>query len=237
LAPGILIAIDSTTGEARVRIICWRDQAYPKLQDPLPSATATNDLRSSAEKTFAIEAGFLASLKAQAKYQSIENIELTISNAEVLEYATADLYEKYDARVSACSQAVKDTEKVGVPVYTVLQALKADVTYHVVTSQSATVGGGLPPGAFDQLKAQLGGTTANKSDLTVTGTGLFWGLLPETIKPQGSSGFGESSVILAPAMTGAERAKLAKRPGSLDPTFLADGKSLADRIAAATTPP
>jgi hypothetical protein len=230
LSPGSLISVDQSSGDAHVEVICWPDQAFPGIAAPRQSQTETRELKSNAEKQFSLEAGYLQAIKANAKYQSVEDITLTISNAQVLEYARADLYAKYAARTPECQQAVSDYESSNKKVYTVIQALQADVNYHIATKTNVGAGAGLAKDALDGLAAELGGDSVNATDMTISGKGIFWGLLPDVIKPRPTRGPEDPSLPLGPPLPAADRTQIVRLPALLGP----DARSAADIVKSAT---
>ena len=228
LSPGTLITVDHTSGESHVEVVCWQGQAFPGLVAPHTSDTEARTLTSSATSSLGLEAAYLDSIKANANYNNIENITLSLSNAHVLECARADFYEAYDGRSFRCKQAVADAETSGKTVYTVVQALQADVTYHIVSKAGAGAGVGLQKDVLAGLAAELGGSVSNESDLTICGKGIFWGLFPDVIKSatRGAGGpFG-------PALSSGQRMTLVRGPGRL-----VSESSAADRISGAGTEP
>jgi hypothetical protein len=184
IEPGTLIVIEEAgDGAISVQPVCWRDQAFPGIEEAVADPTFAQELKKNLEKTFELEAEYLDKIKANANYSRVDEITLTIQNASIPGYSDADLMGSIGDRSPRCTEAVRRREQTkGEDVYTVLSVLRADVVYTI--GSTSEVGGKvkLPEELLEGLKVELGGSRKNAEDQTITGTQLHWGLKSDVFK-------------------------------------------------------
>jgi hypothetical protein len=220
LYPGTLVAIDVGDQQSRVEIICRPADAFPGAPPPQIGATETQLLSANAETTYQLEGNYLAAIKANGKYHTIDTISLALSNPKIYEYATSDLYATLSARKQACTDAVSAAQAQNKDVLAVLQAYRADVTYHVTmnTDTSTGIGADTLTGLIAALGASLSAVNSSATDLTLSGSALFWGIYPEKIervrkRTRGSGPTG--MVVQARPLTREERDALVRVPATI----------------------
>jgi hypothetical protein len=110
-------------------------------------------------------------------------------------------------------------------VLTVLQAMKADVVYHVKIKSEAGGNAGVPAEVLEGLRLELGATSKSDTDSTITGSALYWGLKPDIVGVGDVPGGVSTSAIPLPALTTTQRQKITALPALLE-----SSESDADRI-------
>ncbi len=181
IQPGTLVVIEKSGWESIITPVCWREQAFPGLADPKPNVTIAQEIAKKVKNTLKLEAEYLDKIKGQAQFSRIQDITLNLSNTTVPEYSDADVYGAFPNRLKECDMAVARREERGQTVYTTMQVIRADVTYKISTDTSLDGSIGLPPEVLEGLRLELGGSTANDLEQTITGSGLTWGFKPDTI--------------------------------------------------------
>jgi len=164
-----------------MQAVCWPQQAFPGLVGPVTNKTATLEAKRRLERSFKIDAAYLKQLKASVNYNQISDISLTIKNAAVLEYSDGDLYAALPKRQQVCTQSITSEVALKRKVLTVLQVLRADVSYHVVATTQAGASASIPETVLKGLQLNLGGSVVNTNDSTVIGDQLVWGIYPDQI--------------------------------------------------------
>jgi hypothetical protein len=167
IAPGTLY--DSANPGAPV---CWSYQAYPGLPESQTSETVTMAIRSSFAKSFGFDADAMDKIRAKAAFSMVENIDISIQNAVVVENSFTDLYKGKAQRDPDCTKVVNKLIEQKHTIKTVLRALRADVVYSVQTgSRSSTDLAGILGG----LTAELGGSSMDATTQTISGASLYYG--------------------------------------------------------------
>lgn len=197
LPPATLVVIDAAgPDQVTIERVCSAKDAFPGVVPPHVSDTPLRTLQSNSDTKFSLETDYLKAIKANPTFSSIDNVTLTLTNAKVLEYDTADLYRAYPARTSACTSAVAAMEARNKVVYAILQAFLADIEYHIVNKDKSATTADLSAAALGSLSTNLGATS--DGDRNLSGKQMVLALRPETIKPEATRGTDSSSGPLFP---------------------------------------
>ena len=171
LEPGTLITLEqSGEGLAEITPVCWRHQAFPALPPARPVSGAESDLKRQLGDWHDFEPAYLKNL--QAKFPEVEEIQLRLRNASVVENSAMELYQGLSARSQACQEVVAAREAKGETVYTILKVLRADVTYNVIGVDRSRIIGKFPQKVLAKLKTELGGSSVSTFNQTIKGSGL-----------------------------------------------------------------
>lgn len=212
LQPGTLVVLRPLPGgHSGIRSICWPAQAFPGLVPPTTNNSATLVAKQHLEKTFSLGLDYLKRIKSDSKYSQVADISLTITDPLVVEYSSADLYEAISKRQSACNQSIADERADEEKVLTVVQVLRANVTYHITTDTRFSTTNVIPETLLKGLKVELGGSYVNTNDATISGSDMVWGILPDRIGVRTNSGAVVSTVVPGPKLSVAERKNLTRR--------------------------
>ncbi len=168
LGPGTLIVLEESGDSLAVLTpVCWQPQAFPGL----PPARAVPGAESALKGKFGdwhdFEPPYLKALREE--FPKVEEIQLRFRNTSVFQYSETDLYKGIPARLQSCRDAVAAREAKGETVYTILKALKADVTYKVIGVDRSRLVGKLPQKTLERLKTKLGGSSINTFTQTIAG--------------------------------------------------------------------
>ena len=180
LEPGTLIALEKS-GESLATItpVCWRHQAFPSLRPARSVLGVESGLRRGLGDWHDLEPAYLKNL--QVKFPNVENIQLRLRNASILENSDTELYKGLPTRLQSCQDAIATREANGETVYTILKVLKADVTYKVIGVERSRLKGKLPQKTLERLKVELGGSSVSTFDQTIMGATLHVAFQPDII--------------------------------------------------------
>lgn len=171
LEPGTLITFDeSSEGLTALTPVCWRHQAFPALRPAQRVSGAELNLRGQLGDWHSLDPAYLKNL--QTKFPEVEDIQLRLRNASILENSDTELYKGLSTRSQPCQDAIAAREANGETVYTTLKVLHADVTYKVIGVKRSRLVGKLPQKTLERLKTELGGLSVDTFNQTIEGATL-----------------------------------------------------------------
>lgn len=197
LQPGTIIRINANGSPG---IVCSQEEALGQEVKVLSSDSKSSDLARNTESDFSLDAKYLAQIKT--RYQSVENVKLSLHNTKVFTVTLAHALEKAKDRSAGCKDALDVLGKKGVPVTMVQSVLQADVDYAIDFKSSASVEAQAQ--VLKDLSAKLGGSTSQTT--TIKGAALYWGLIDDPDMIQTSSATPNVKVVkvVKDPATGAE---------------------------------
>ncbi len=173
--PGALVTSVKGTGlvsPLNLTYLCRPDftHAPPPIVDTAASADASRSLNSS----FKLDPATLTKISLGANASYIDTVTLKLSNVTVEQLAFDDLEAVRSSLGPSCKQIVADFSKKSL-AYQTKQAIRADVEYSFKLKAGASAEAkGL---IIKALAAAFGGSIESDQASTVTGKGLFYGLL------------------------------------------------------------
>lgn len=144
--------------------------APPVIVDSAASAEAS---RSFSGK-FNLDVQALNDLGLSTSANYIRSASLTFSNVKVEQLGFDDMEEIRDSLGPRCRRYVKEYSKKGL-AYQAKQGIRADVMYSVTFK--AGVSASVKNAILEKLNGALGGSVDSDSGATVSGSGLYYGLI------------------------------------------------------------
>lgn len=173
--PGSLVTSVKGTGltaPLNLTYLCRPDFTHspPPIIDTAASAEASRSLNSS----FELDPATLTQIGLGASASYLDTVTLKLSNVSVEQLAFDDLETVRSTLGPSCKQIVEDFSKKSL-AYQTKQAIRADVTYSfkLKAGASAEAKGLL----IKALASAFGGSIESDQGSTVTGKGLFYGLI------------------------------------------------------------
>jgi hypothetical protein len=211
LAPGAIVAVISPS-PLIVGIVCSAGESLGAAFSPMESPTATTEVKSKIEKSFTIDASYMNALKADAKYKSVKNIVLSVSNAKIFELSDAQVRANVVNRVTSCRDAIKDRATRKATLSMITSVVQADVVYRVEFETTGSLDASMKDDIVKDLSAQIGVSAGASGSNSMSGAGLFWGARDDQFL----------ATIGSPPLPEQLRLFL-KEPGGVDNRFLQAG--------------
>ncbi|NRP85229.1 hypothetical protein GFPCMMHI_01114 [Ensifer adhaerens] len=173
--PGALVTSVKGTGlvsPLNLTYLCRPDftHAPPPIVDTAASADASRSLNSS----FKLDPATLTQIGLGANASYLDTVTLKLSNVTVEQLAFDDLETVRSSLGPSCKQIVADFSRKSL-AYQTKQAIRADVEYSFKLKAGASAEAkGL---IIKALAAAFGGSIESDQGSTVTGKGLFYGLI------------------------------------------------------------
>jgi hypothetical protein len=160
------------TQPLRLAYLCRPE--YANAPPAIIDTGATSEASRSFNGSFNLSVAAIKALGLGAQASNIESITLKFSDVKVEQLPYADLKTIQNGLGPVCAETLKEFKAKGLARQT-QQALRADVTYtaHLKRGVSAEVKNLV----IQALQASFGGSVDKTSDTSVTGTGLYYGLL------------------------------------------------------------
>lgn len=173
--PGTVVELLSQNPDV-LDIVCIQKTSLGSDFAVPSSPTYNQDLVEAVSKTFDIDADYLKKIKANAKFSSVKNIKLTVSNASVSQLSADAVYASVVHRTEPCQNAIDDYLKDDRKVTMVTSILQADVFYEVEFDTKAGGNAQVDEELLKGLALELGAQYSNSGKEKITGEGLFWGI-------------------------------------------------------------
>lgn len=173
--PGTVIEVKQLD-PVTLEIVCSQTASLGKDFRVPESPTYNQSLVQAVSKTFDVDADYLKQIKLDAKYSSVRNIQLTVSNAMVAQLSVDTVYANVIHRKPECQRAIDDYLADKRTISMITSILKADVTYSVEFDESIQLGVASKEEILKGLAAQLGAKYESRGGNRITGYGLFWGI-------------------------------------------------------------
>jgi len=173
--PGSIVAVIKDDPLV-VGVICPASEAlgpdvHAKL---LTSDSATSKQIAELTGEFKLDGSILESITADIKTKFIKNITVTLSNVKIIEIPDSVVFDLIANRKVGCSNAIQFRRDQGMKISMVKSVIQATAVYRV------QFGGNLNADArakaTREIAGTLGLTNGVKSDDTIQGEGLIWGI-------------------------------------------------------------
>lgn len=160
------------TSPLKLTYLCRPDftNTPPPIIDGAASAQASRIFSGS----FKLGVSALADLGISAEITDIESVTIKFSDVKIEQLGFDDLQAIRSGLGPKCQEIVQKFSKDGI-AYQTKQAIRADVTYNANFKRGASAEA--KNIAIQALKATFGGSVESSSDSSLTGTGLYYGLL------------------------------------------------------------
>ncbi|MGH7146466.1 MAG: hypothetical protein ACREIJ_00995 [Nitrospiraceae bacterium] len=179
LSPGTMITVEDED-PLKAGIICPQEASLGASLEVKTSNSSESKLAKEASTDFSVDAKFLTQLKESEKYSSIESVKLSLSNVVVHELPDSTVFEKVKNRSDSCVEAIKFRRAQDQDVAIVKSVLAADVVYVVEFSAQSRLEASVKETIVKDLAAELGVKNSTVTSNSIQGTGLFWGIKPDT---------------------------------------------------------
>lgn len=163
-----------------VGIICPPSESLgSELQTKLLSSDSANskgatELRGELTGEFKLDSSIQEQVAASADSKSVKNIMVTLSNVKVIEIPDSAVFELVSARKDACSKAMKFRREKGQKISMIKAVIQATALYRVQFDGSLNTD--LRSHMTRNIATDLGLINGVKSDDTIEGDGLIWGV-------------------------------------------------------------
>ena len=189
LPPGTIITVreaDPLTAE----IVCVQEASLGPDLPLRASERVEREVASHTTTNFKITAEWLTRIQANAKYSSIENITLALTNVFAREVSDETVVDRVNKRGEACVRAIEGRVRNGQIVSMVKSIVGADVVYKVQFKPDANLYVSEKESIIKNLAVDLGADASTATSETVKGRALFWGVHDDTwlagVQPGGS---------------------------------------------------
>lgn len=176
-----------------LEIVCSQTASLGKDFRVPESPTYNQSLVQAVSKTFNVDADYLKQIKIDAKYSSVKNIQLTVSNAMVAQLSADTVYASVIHRKPECQRAIDDYLDDKRTISMITSILKADVAYSIQFDESLGVTS--KEEILKGLATQLGARHESIDGNRITGYGLFWGIKDDAKLVQLRKGTRFSNII------------------------------------------
>lgn len=177
--PGALVTSVRGAGLSsplKLTYLCRPD--FTNTPPPIVDAAASSQASSAFGGTFALDAPSLSALGIGAQAQFLDSVTLEFSNVKIEQLGFDDLKLVRDNLGPVCKDIVNDFSTRSL-AYQTKQAIKADVTYTAKFKAGASAE--VKNIVLDALNVGFGGSVQGSSGETVSGTGLYYGLILERV--------------------------------------------------------
>lgn len=173
--PGSLVTSVKGTGMTsplRLTYLCRPDfaNAPPPIVDSAASAQASRAF----DGSFKVGVSALSDLGIGANVTAIESVTIKFDNVKIEQLGFDDLETVRSGLGPVCRDIVQKFADDGV-AYQTKQAIRSDVTYNADFKRGASAEA--KNIAIQALRASFGGSVQSNSNSSVTGAGLYYGLL------------------------------------------------------------
>ena len=173
--PGSLVTSVKGSGlqpPLRLTYLCRPD--FTDTPPPIIDSAASSEVSSALKGSFQLDASALKQLGLGAHANYIRSVSLRLNNVTVEQLAYDDLEGIRSGLGPKCRELVDEFSRKSL-AYQTKQAIRADVVYTVDLQKGASAEvKGL---VIQSLNAAFGGSVQTDQGLTVTGKGLFYGLI------------------------------------------------------------
>src|SRR5512132_548492 len=174
--PGTIIVI---RGEApvEVAVVCTQDEVVKSdsvTRSPTQGVTLVEKTRTS----FRVGAEYLGAYGVDMKVSRLQGVSLTLTNAEVQEIPDSAIPAALRSLSADCREAIRVRRGHNRTVGLIKSVLKANVVYTLEFDDEVDASG--KAAIISQLALKLGGSVDSSRASTITGEGLYWGVLTDT---------------------------------------------------------
>lgn len=142
------------------------------------ASTATS-INQKIEKVSTIDVGYEKAIKAKLEAKGMSKVSLKLSNVSIQELDIATVVERQDKQSAGCTKAIQRLLAEPKSRLTVVMSiLQADAVYQLDWNAAVNVDVGLEKELVAGLGLSAGSVNKTDKSITVTGTGLFWGMRP-----------------------------------------------------------
>lgn len=179
MQPGAIVAITHRR-PFRAALICGPRASLGADWSPQESPTANQATSKMEGSSFKMEATFLESIKADARFEAVESITTTLTRARIVELRDEDVVMNVKNRSPECAAAIHARLARGYRITMISSALSGDATHNVRFSKDAHLEGRAKLDVMDQLAVELGGGVTSVSERDIRATDLVWGIRDDT---------------------------------------------------------
>jgi hypothetical protein len=172
-SPGTLVYYDEKAA-IPFGLVCTQQQSLGADLQLETSASQTEQVSEMSKGEFNLEAKYLDYISGNAKAKVVKSVTMKFDNVRVLALSTATIFNTVKKRDAGCEKSIKFYESKGARISMVTEVIQASVMYDVVFESNADAS--VQAQYMQQFAAKMGGKVDTKSQTTVTGEGLFWGL-------------------------------------------------------------
>lgn len=161
-------------------IVCTQKASLGEGLMPPESATASSKISNEFKKSLTLDAKYLERIKASGGYESVESIDVNVTNARVFALSDDLVRANIDKRSTACRDAVRARIEGNYDVSMISSILQADVEYSVAFKTSANLTASQQGAITQGLATSLGMSASSAGQSSIKGTGLYWGVIDDT---------------------------------------------------------
>jgi hypothetical protein len=167
------------TSPFQAGIVC--DQAgsvgpnFPLQTSPGPTTALAKEMSGE----FKLDAKYLETLHATAKFKYVDSVKLTFKDVAVLEVTDESVAKGKEVRTPRCKTSIEDRLRSGARVTMIASVLRASVTYVATFKTEGSLGASAKLEVMQGLAAELGANVASATETTVSGDNLYWGVLDD----------------------------------------------------------
>ncbi len=173
--PGTVVELQQRE-PATLEIVCSQTASLGDQFKVPESPTYNQALIQAVTKTFDIDVNYLKQIKLDAKYASVKNIKLTVSNATVAQLSADTVYASVVYRKPECQRAIDDYINDKRTISMITSILKADVAYRVEFDDAVQLSAAYQEEILKGVAAQFGAKYQSTGSQRISGDGLYWGI-------------------------------------------------------------
>lgn len=175
LAPGAMVSVVSRDPYI-AKIVCPPRASLGANWKVQESPTQEAEFKKKKEVNFNLDAKVLSALKADAKFQHISNITVSLSNPRLVELTDLDVFENMNERSQACWRAIEERRKAGFQISMISSGMMADISYTVEYTDDNHYSAEAKIAMLQDLAVSLGGGGSCVSTRTIIGKNLMFGV-------------------------------------------------------------
>jgi hypothetical protein len=159
-----------------IGVICPGSESFGEhLREKLMSSeSAMSEEARELTGQFKLDAANQQRLTADVGSQYVKSISVTLSNVRVIEIPDNVVFELIAQRKKSCQDAIEFRKKNGVKISVIKSVLQANALYKIDFDSSLDASAKLK--IAHGIASTLGLTLGDKSEDTIKGDGLFWGV-------------------------------------------------------------
>lgn len=161
-------------------VVCGPRASLGAHWKPQRSPTSSSELKRVRGQNFKVSGEMLDQIKADAKFNAVRSIIVTVDDASLIELDDTDVIENIRYRSEACREAIQGRVKNGYAVTMVSSGLQASLTYRVTWDASAQMDVKAKLDAMQALSAELGGGATCVDETSIRATNLMIGIRDDT---------------------------------------------------------
>jgi hypothetical protein len=174
-SPGTIVWVHGTNPFV-AGVVCSQREAFQAGLETIETPAPTGFLGHTTQADIPLDVNYQDQIKADARFQVIQNIAIHLENATVVTTSEAALTDAAGHTSPGCLAALAQHAQNKTPVTMISEALKADTTYTITWKTDSKLTVDAKIATLQDLAITLAVDVPTLTETTVSGKGLFWGV-------------------------------------------------------------